>query len=135
MRRIAMLAVVASLFVGVVAAPAMAVEPIQFVDEVSFPDKNVCTGENHTVNLTFNIALRENRNSVIVTIRTDVATSDGWYGGGTQTVVENSRVVNDTLNLWARNDEGGAYKVHARFKVDLDTGEVLVDILDIDCRK
>jgi len=130
-----MLAVAASLFVGMLAAPAMAVKPLRFVQEVSFDDTNACTGEDHIVTLTFNIAVRENKNSVITTIRTDAATSDGWYGGGTQTVVENSRVVNDTAILWARNGEGGAYKVHQRFKLDLDTGEVLMDVLDIDCRK
>lgn len=135
MRRIALLAVVASLFIGVLAAPAMADKPVGFVDGVSFDDVNACTGEAHTVNLTFNITVRDNNNNQIVTIKTDAATSDGWYGGGTQTVVENSRVVNDTLNLWARNGEGGAYKVHGLFKLDLDTGEVLMDVLDIDCRK
>ncbi len=135
MRRIAMLAVVASLFIGVLAAPAMAVKPVQFVDSVSFPDVNACTGENHTVNLTFNISMRENRNNTVLTFKTDAETSDGWTGGGSQTVVANSNVVNDTVNIWARNGEGGAYKVHGRFKVDLNTGEVLVDVTDIDCKR
>ena len=135
MRRIALLAVVASLFVGVLAVPAMADKPIEFVVGVSFDDVNACTGEAHTVNLTFNITERENKNNNVVTIKTDVATSDGWTGGGGQTVVENSNVVNDTLNLWARDGEGGAYKVHGQFKLDLETGDVLMDVLDIDCRK
>ena len=134
MRRIAMLAVVASLFVGVLAAPAMAVKPFRFVDTDSFPDVNVCTGEDHTVNIRNTIDIRENRKTVVGTVKTEVWTSDGWTGGGPEAFVENSKVFTDTQNLIMRDGNGGAYKVQFRLKVDLDAGEVVRFVLDIDCK-
>jgi hypothetical protein len=133
MRRISLLAVVASLFVGVLAVPAMAVEPVRFVETVSFPDTNICTGEAHTVNITNTVDIRENRNSVVGTVKTEVWTGDGWTGGGSEAFVENSKVFTDTQNLIVRDGNGGAYKVQFRLKIDLDSGDVRF-VLDIDCK-
>ena len=93
MKKLALVVVFGSLLVGLIAAPAAADKPAEFVDNVSFPDVNVCTGEEHTVNITFNVRVHEHRNNSVVTVKSNVETSDGWAGGGIETVAENENVV------------------------------------------
>ena len=134
MRRSFILVLAVGLFVGLLAGPASATKPIHISDSNSFPDVNVCTGEEHTVNLDFDIAVRENNRNVVITIQTELWTSDGWSGRGGETIVEGPGSVNAHINLRVANDDGkGAYTVKGRFLLDFETGEAKSDRFAITC--
>ena len=106
------------------ALPALAVKPVAASAEVTFPDVNPCTGEEHLVTIAWDIAFRENRNSVILTFDTTITTSDGWSGTGRETQVLNDNHLINSLSIFVSDGDGSVYSVIGPRKIDPATGEV-----------
>ena len=122
--RTLIVSLVAALMAVTTALPALAVKPVADSAEVTFPDFNACTGEGHLVTIAWDIAIRENRNSQILTFDTTVTTSDGWSGTGRETQVLNDNHLINSLSIFVSDGDGSVYRVLASRKIDPATGEV-----------
>lgn len=91
--------VAAAAAIAVPAAHVAADGPVQFTDTQTIVDMNPCTGEVGEVELTFDVKLHEHRNNTVLTVKTTAAGSDGWSGGGSDTIVLSERGRIQTVNL------------------------------------
>ena len=66
MRRFSAVLALSLAILGLNAAPASAAPPIDFTDTVTFVDVNPCTGEDHTVTITFGVREKILKNGNVV---------------------------------------------------------------------
>ncbi|MDX1510097.1 MAG: hypothetical protein R3249_02010 [Nitriliruptorales bacterium] len=122
---------VVALGVLVFGAPAVADAPEEFVATSTFDDVNVCTGEPHTVMLTFVVHEHEHRGNTVLTVKGSGETSDGYVGQSAETdVVKDGDFVLVRVRWMNSNDEtGGKYQVRHDFHLDVETGEIDEEIV------
>ncbi len=132
MRRIATFWAVTAVFVGVMAAPAVADDPVHFVEDVSFDALNPCTGEVHTVNITFSVFEHFHGDEFVARVRRTGTTSDGYD------LVKGREVFKaDPTGVWGwfrdvwSNPDGGAFFAMGAFEMRGD--DVLMDEFRIRC--
>ncbi|MDX1510100.1 MAG: hypothetical protein R3249_02030 [Nitriliruptorales bacterium] len=113
------------------AAPAVADAPDEFVVSRTFESVNVCTGEPHTVTLTFVVHEHEHRGNTVLTVKGSGETSDGYVGQSAETdVVKDGDFVIVHARWMTSNEEtGGKYQVRHDITLDLQTGEVDEDLV------
>lgn len=135
MRRITAVAVITALVMGVFALPAAAEKPIESTASVTFPEVNVCTGEDHIVSIDFVVRVNENKNTTVLRAKSTINTSDGWSGTGVENDVTNANRFKVSLNMKVSDGNGHFYTVKIQMRVDPSTGDVISDILRVECRR
>ena len=130
-------ALVASvMLVGLMAAPAVADDPIVITDTVVFTDVNPCTGLEHEITRDFTIKVREHRNNTVLQVDNSVVTSDGYEGTGHETTVISKNVETGTINYVVDNpDTGAKYMVKIHFTFDTNQGELRTERVAFNCVK
>jgi len=123
--------------VGLGAVPASADKPVQIIESFSFVDLNPCSGEDHVITINVDVSLHSHGEREVVNIRRTGTTDSGYVmnPGGREHVVNNGNFVNAWFNETWGNDAGSKIAVKGRFKLDLDTGETLVDKFQLTCAK
>jgi len=134
MRRLFTTLAVAALLTGLVAAPAVADEPIEFPDSISFEATNPCSGELITINIDSYISIHEHDGTSFVRVRNTGWTSDGYImGHGGETFVGTEENFSSSLNdPWVNPDLGTKFVAQGRALV-VD-GEFIVDDFRLECR-
>jgi hypothetical protein len=136
MRKLFSLAVVAGLFVALLAGPASADRPIEYDIQSVFDDVNVCTGAASEVTIDFHIKEHShNNNTTILVIDSEASTDDGFSGFGHETSVFNDNVEVTTINFVMSNPETGqanTVKIHLTL---FELGPPKVDNFTISCIK
>lgn len=126
---VGLLSVVALAF----AAPAVADQPIpeQFVDV--FPDVNPCTGEVMTVTIVTNGYFHEHGSRFLAHAERTITTSDGFAGRGTESFVDNGRIVRYRFSDILTNASGDRFRARSVFVEHLATGTLRVDRFELTC--
>ena len=92
MRRIGLLFALVGLFVGAMAAPAVADRGAQFTETIVFDDVDPCTGDAHTVTLVLSI-VEHTHGAITVANWTGAATTTlGYVGSGSGKYVANDNM-------------------------------------------
>ena len=126
---VALLSVVALAF----AAPAAADAPTEFPILDVFPDINPCTGNPMIVTFIGTVRVHEHGSRIVAHAHRTITTSDGFVGRGTDTFVDNGRVVAATLNDMLANASGDRFRARFVFVLDVSTGTVRVDKGGLTC--
>ena len=131
MRRVivALLSAVAFAF----AAPAAADPPTEFPILDVFSDVNPCTGNPMTVTFAGTGYEHLHGSRVVVRARRTITTSDGFVGHGTDTFVDNGRVLISRISDIMANDSGDRFRAHFVFVLDLSTETVRVEKGGLTC--
>ena len=118
-------------------APASAAVPEHVTNQVTFPGLNACTGEVELVTIHWDIWIHDDGNGArVLTIKSSVTTSTGWSGGGTETeVATGNDVLINNLSIKTSDGEDGLIMLRGHRKIDLTTGEVVVDDFRMSCRR
>ena len=128
--------VASAMLVVLMAAPALADEPVSFDDSVTFTDINPCTGLEHEITRDFTVTLHEHQNNTVIQVESTVTTDDGFEGTGRETVALTKNFGAATFNFVVDNpDTGAKFTVKGNFKFDLRTGELRVDRFAFNCVK
>jgi hypothetical protein len=136
-RLIGSVVAVAALVLSVLAAPASAAVPEYVTNQVTHPGVNACTGEFELVTISWDIWIHDDGNGArVLTFKSSVTTSLGWTGGGTETqVATGNDVLINNLAIKTSDGEDGLMMVRAHRKIDLTTGEVVVQDFRMNCRR
>ena len=121
------------LLLGLVGS-ADAVRPTEFREGGSIEDIDPCTGLTHTV--TFAITVRvieQNGRLVAIGDRTITTSPTGYVGHGTDTLVDNGRVLVARLADVLRSPEGDQFLARSVFVVNLTTGEIHLQDFGLTC--
>lgn len=128
--------VASAMLVVLMAAPALADEPVSFDFSETFTDVNPCTGLEHEVTIDFTVTLHEHQNNTVIQLDGTVTTDDGFEGTGLQTAVLTKNFGTATLNFVVDNpDTGAKFTVKGNFKFDFRTGEFRVERVAVNCVK
>ena len=126
---IALLSVVALAF----AAPAAADRPSpeQFVDV--FPDVNPCTDEVMMVTIVTNGYFHEHGSRFLAHAERTITTSDGFAGRGTESFVDNGRIVRYRFSDIMTNASGDRFRANGGFVIDVATDTTRVEGFALTC--
>lgn len=113
--------VAAALAAATIAVPAAADQPAVVTETFSFVDVNACTGEEHTVTATVTMRVHSHGERIVSHNQWEVLTSDGFSGGGPETLVVNGQIVNFPLMNMLTSDSGAKIRVHLVEVFDLTT--------------
>ena len=133
MRRLLTIVSVMAVFMAMVAVPASADDPIEFMDQAVFDALSPCTGEMHTVTINFLISIHEHEDEFNVRVRRTGYTSDGYVmKWGKETFVgSDGTEYGQFRDPWINPATGDKFRAEARFlAVD---GEVLMDDFRLVC--
>ena len=134
MRRLFATLAVAALLMGLVAAPAVADEPDEFINSFSFEAVNPCSDELQTVNIDAYVSIHEHDGTLIVRVKRTGTTSDGYImGHGRESYVEDDSTITASFNdPWVNPSLGTKFVAQGRFlMVD---GDVILDDFRLACR-
>ena len=134
MRRLFTTLAAAALLTGLIAAPAVADEPNEFLDSFSFEAENPCSGETHIVNIDAYVSIHEHDGTFIVRVKRTGTTSDGYImGHGRENAVgtEDSFTASFT-DPWVNPDLGSKFVAQGRF--EMVDGEIIMDDFRLECR-
>ena len=126
---VALVSVVALAF----AAPAAADAPAEFTFVDVFPDVNPCTGGPMTVTLTATGFVHEHGSREVAHGERTITTSDGFAGRGTESFVDNGRVVRFRFADIMTNASGDRFRARGVFVADVSTDTVRVDRFELTC--
>ena len=126
---LALLSVVALAF----AAPAAADAPTEFPILDVFDDINPCTETPMTVTFVGSVLVHEHGTRVIARALRTITTSDGFVGHGTDSFVDNGRVLKSTLADIMMNAEGDKFRAQFVFVLDLSTDTIRVEKGGLTC--
>lgn len=124
------------MLVGLMAAPAMADDPIIISDTIVFTDVNPCTGLEHEITRDFTVTIREHGNNTVVQVDNSVVTDDGYEGTGHETTVISKNVATGTINYVVdKPDNSARYMVKIHFTFDANKGELRTERVAFNCVK
>jgi hypothetical protein len=127
---LALLSVVALAFAAPAAADRPTEEPIFDV----FPDVNPCTGNPMTVTFVGTALVHFHGSRVVARAHRTITTSDGFVGHGTDSFVDNGRVLRASLtDIMTNATTGDRFRAHFVFVLDVSTGTVRVDRGELTC--
>jgi hypothetical protein len=127
---LALLSVVALAFAAPAAADRPTEEPIFNV----FPDVNPCTGNPTRVTFVGTALVHFHGSRVVARAHRTITTSDGFVGHGTDSFVDNGRVLRASLtDILTNATTGDRIRAHFVFVLDLSTGTVRVDRGGLTC--
>ncbi len=125
-----LLGVAALAFAVPAAADAPAAIPFEFV----FDDVNPCTGDIHTVTIAGTTFVHDHDGRIVAYSERTITTSPtGFVGHGTDSYVLNGQVEMFRLDDIATNASGDRFRARFMFVVDLSTGTVRVEKLELTC--
>jgi hypothetical protein len=137
-RRLTVICAVVSMFVGVLAIPALADEPATFAGSITFPDDNPCTTEfdpvEHMVTINVEGLFHEHQNNYVEYTTATGSTDSGFTMlNSTSSLVANNGVERGVfLDLWHHPD-GSKFVAQGHFTFNFNTGELLVDSFRLRC--
>jgi hypothetical protein len=116
-----------------VAAPAAADPPttVEFLDV--FPDVNPCTGNVMTVTIAATAYVHEHGSRTVVHAKRTITTSDGFSGRGTDTFVDNGKVLVFRFTDMMTNASGDRFRAKGVFVLHVATDTVRVDKFELKC--
>ena len=79
------------------------------------------------------VRVHEHGSRIVAHAHRTITTSDGFVGRGTDTFVDNGRVVAATLNDMLANASGDRFRARFVFVLDVSTGTVRVDKGGLTC--
>jgi hypothetical protein len=126
---LALVSVVALAFVAPAAADRPTEEPIFDV----FPDVNPCTGNPMTVTFVGTAFVHSHGSRVVAHAHRTITTSDGFVGHGTDSFVDNGRVLRASLTDILTNASGDRIRARSVFVLNLSTDTVRVDRFELVC--
>jgi hypothetical protein len=126
---VGLLSVVALAF----AAPAAADAPTEFSFLDVFPDVNPCTGAPMTVTLAAMGFFHEHGSREVAYAKRTITTSDGFSGGGTESFVNNGRVIKFSFADIMTNASGDRFRARGVFVLDISTDAARVDNFELTC--
>ena len=126
---VALLSVVAL----VVAAPAAADPPTKDEFVEVFTDVNPCTGAEMTVTLAGEVWFHEHGSREVARAERTITTSDGFAGRGTDSYVNNGRILKFRFSDMLTNASGARFRARGVFVLDLRTDTVRVDTFSLTC--
>jgi hypothetical protein len=116
------------------AIPAAADPPTAIPFEFVFDDVNPCTGDIHTVTISGTTYVHEHDGRIIAQSERTITTSPtGFVGHGTDSYVLNGQVEMFRLTDIATNPSGDRFRARFMFVVDVSTGTVRVENLELTC--
>jgi hypothetical protein len=124
-----LVSVVALAFVAPAAADRPTEEPIFDV----FPDVNPCTGNPMTVTFVGTAFVHSHDSRVVAHAHRTITTSDGFVGHGTDSFVDNGRVLRASLTDILTNASGDRIRARNVFVLNLSTDTVRVDRFELVC--
>ncbi len=125
-----LLGVAALAFAVPAAADAPAAIPFEFV----FDDVNPCTGDIHTVTIAGTTFVHDHDGRIVAYSERTITTSPtGFVGHGTDSYVLNGQVEMFRLDDIATNASGDRFRARFMFVVDVSTGTVRVEKLELTC--
>lgn len=128
MFRLPRLLIAAVLVLGL-AAPAAAAPPGDFLNVVTFPEVDPCTGEDDVVTIVFEGNDVTTRSGRVWTTSATISTALGYEGRGTSTDLVNPTRAKEQFNHVVRNAEtGDAYTVRGSVLYVFATDEFSLDI-------
>lgn len=127
------LPVLLALLALAVAAPAAADAPTEFTFRDVFGDVNPCTGGPMMVTLVATGFVHEHGSREVVHGERTITTSDGFAGRGTESFVDNGRIVRFRFADIMRNASGDRFRARGVFVLDLSTDTVRVDRFQLTC--
>jgi hypothetical protein len=127
---VALLSVVALAF----AAPAAADPPTQFPIFDVFPDINPCTGTPMMVTFVGTLFVHVHDSREVNIAHRTITTSDGFVGHGTDSFVDNGRVIKFTqTDVMTNASTGDRFRARNVFVLDLATETVRVGRFELTC--
>ena len=126
---VALLSVIALAF----AAAASAGPPTEFGFRDVFPDVNPCTGTTMTVTIVGTGYFHEHGSRVVAHAERTITTSDGFVGRGTETFVENGRIIMFRQTDIMTNASGDRFRANGVFVLDTSTDTVRVENFELNC--
>jgi hypothetical protein len=126
---VALLSVLALAF----AAPAAADRPMEFPIFDVFQDINPCTGNVTTVTFVGTIFVHEHGSREVNIARRTITTSDGFVGHGSDTFVDNDRIIVFRSDDMLANASGDRVRVQDVFVLDLSTDTVRFESHELEC--
>jgi hypothetical protein len=127
---LALLSVVALAFAAPAAADPPTEEPIFDV----FPDVNPCTGNPMTVTFVGTALVHFHGSRIVAHAQRTITTSDGFVGHGTDSFVDNGRVLRASLtDIMTNATTGDRFRAQFVFVLDVSTGTVRVDRGELTC--
>jgi hypothetical protein len=115
------------------AAPAAADRPTPFTFEDVFPDVNPCTGNIMTVTIAGTGFVHEHGSRVVGRAHRTITTSDGFVGHGTDSFVDNGKIVKFRQTDIMTNDSGDRFRARGVFVLHIPTDTVRVDRFELTC--
>jgi len=116
------------------AVPAAANPPTEIPFEFTFDDVNPCTGDIHTVTIAGTTFVHDHDGRIVAYSERTITTSPtGFVGHGTDSYVLNGQVEMFRLDDIATNASGDRFRARFMFVVDLSTGTVRVEKLELTC--
>jgi hypothetical protein len=126
-----------AVLVGVAAlsfvAPAAADPPTAIPFELEFEDVNPCTGLVETVTFSGTEFIHFHDGRVVGRGERTITTSGGFVGRGTHSFVDNGRILVFRLGDMLSNASGDRLRAKSVFVLDLSTGTVRVDKVELTC--
>jgi hypothetical protein len=126
---VALLSVVALAF----AVPAAADPPTEFPIFDVFTDVNPCTGNPMTVTFVGTAFVHFHDSRILGRSQRTITTSDGFVGHGTDSFVDNGQVFRFSQTDILTNASGDRFRARDVFVVDISTGTVRVERLELTC--
>jgi len=115
------------------AAPAAADRPTEFPILDVFHDVNPCTGNVMTVTFVGTVSVHFHGSRVVANAHRTITTSDGFVGHGTDSFVDNGRVLMSRITDIMTNTSGDRFRARGVFVLDLSTETVRVDRFELTC--
>ena len=115
------------------AAPAAADRPTEFPILDVFQDVNPCTGNVMTVTFVGTVSVHFHGSRVVANAHRTITTSDGFVGHGTDSFVDNGRVLMSRITDIMTNASGDRFRARGVFVLDLSTETVRVDRFELTC--
>lgn len=135
MRKLGALVVLAILATVIMAVPAAADAPEEFVITRTMDGEiDACTGETISVDFTWHVRAHEHNNNTVIRFDGYAVTSNGGVGNGTETQVTNAKWFTTNFNFVNFNDEtGNKNLVQGRLKINLETGDLVKSDVTFTC--
>ena len=118
---------IAAAALALTAVPASADPPATFTFSKVLEYTNPCTGEVH--DYTYTVEARDHDHDSIVGVgRSTIETDDGYVGSGPDPIVANSSFfLGHSTYILTNEETGSKVRTHYIVKVDLATGDVLLE--------
>jgi hypothetical protein len=133
MRRLLILILLAAPFAMFAVAPAAADRPTTISEEISFPDVDPCTGNQHEVTIDVTFLVHVHDGVTVVRRVHELTTSSGYSGRGTGSFVQNGRVEMFRFTDMLADDSGNRIRASGVFVFDLDSDTARVDRFQLTC--